>query len=177
MRTRQPYINSNSVNEQHAQVASEGSIHPTNAQMEIIRSKGAAEESTRRNGCGAEDGAPSASSQPPADSPISRMALDRAGVIRQLQDMPMTRACTRAVDDYSVCNAFVSEALSHVYGIDDFKQNKASRTFPDHLANDIANYVNTHSQWSRLGSAGDQRTLDEAQRARERRLRGHCSPR
>jgi hypothetical protein len=113
------------------------------------------------HGCGAEDGG---SSPPPADSQVARIVLDRTGVIRQLQDMPMMRSCARAVDGASACNAFVSEALSRVYGIDDFKQSKTSRTFPDHIANDIANYVNTHPQWSRLGIAGDQHNLDEAQR-------------
>ncbi len=115
------------------------------------------------HGCGAEDRTPDTSRAPP-QSTVAAMVVDPATIIRQLQDMPMTRSCTRAVDDYTACSAFVSEALSRVYGIDDFKRNKSSRTFPDHVANDIANYVETHSQWRRLGNGGDQRALDDAQR-------------
>jgi hypothetical protein len=115
------------------------------------------------HGCGAEDSTPD-TSQAPRKNTVAAMVLDQATIVRQLRDMPMMRSCTRAVDDYSACNAFVSEALSRVYGFDDFKRDKTSRIFPDHVANDIANYVETSSKWHRLGSGGNQGALDDAQR-------------
>jgi hypothetical protein len=150
------------INERHAQCLAQygartGHAQPRNGQNCIYAA------CEQFHGCGAEDGTADPSRAPP-QSTMAAMVLDQATIIRQLQDMPMTRSCTRAVDDYTACNAFVSEALSRVYGIDDFKKNKSSRTFPDLVANDIAKYVETHSQWQRLGTGGDQRALDDAQR-------------
>jgi hypothetical protein len=116
------------------------------------------------HGCGAAD-SPASASALPEESPVASLVFNTNAVASQLRQLPMTRSCTRAVDDYSACNAFVSEALSSVYGIDDFKKDKASRYFPDHIANDIANYIQAHpQQWRPVGSAGNQQALHEAQR-------------
>lgn len=57
------------------------------------------------------------------------------------------------------CNVFLGQALSRVYGIDDFKITGGGYM----SANDIAGYVENDSKWTVLGAGNDANALKQAQ--------------
>jgi len=71
-------------------------------------------------------------------------------------------ACKSPIDDKSPCNVFVSRALARVYGIHDFE---SANNGTGHLsANQIADKLAAPgSNWTKLGNAGDQAVLEQAQ--------------
>jgi len=60
--------------------------------------------------------------------------------------------------DRVACNYVVGRALNEIYGISDFSTGPGSWL----TANHIAEFVESNSQWSSLGSANDQAVLDNA---------------
>lgn len=71
------------------------------------------------------------------------------------------KQCVAKIDDRAACNRFVGKALEILYDNLDFRTSLNDYM----LANDIANGLMQpgNAGWKRLGSATDQRTLDEAQ--------------
>ena len=71
-------------------------------------------------------------------------------------------SCSQKGDDRSPCNVFLGRAIKRVYGINDFQILGKPDTYLD--ANAIAAYLATNPKnWTPIGTASDQKNLDEAQ--------------
>lgn len=70
-------------------------------------------------------------------------------------------SCKTPIDDRSPCNVFLARALKRVYNITDFDSLGGTQ---DYLgANQIADKVAIDPNWTLLGTADNQETLNEAQ--------------
>ena len=70
-------------------------------------------------------------------------------------------SCQSPIDDKSPCNVFLARALERVYNIHDF--DAVGQDPPYMTANQIANYVELSGNWTCLGSATNQASLNSAE--------------